>query len=88
MVELNSFSDDPNNPSDEGTLAGAPNPNAENSFNANDPFCVHRRDEQDDETPNPENIIVGCNDVLLGRGKGMETHLGNQMFQRMLVESL
>jgi hypothetical protein len=51
-----------------------------------DPFASYRREEQDAAVA--EQIVVQRHDVLLGRGKGMETHYGNQLFQRTSLHVL
>lgn len=47
-----------------------------------DPYYIPPRDV--DDAPPLEEVVVGPCDVLLGRGKGMESHHGNQLFQHLI----
>ena len=49
-----------------------------------DPYYIPPRDV--DDAPPLEEVVVGPCDVLLGRGKGMESHHGNQLFQRTFAK--
>ena len=51
-------------------------------------WLKNRRQQEEEAEPNYQNIIVSSNDILMGRGRRSQYHVGNMWLNQKLIENL